>query len=658
MQIPTSGLLPSVVLLVAPTGGGKSLVRDVVASASPGVTLSISPLLALGADQESNLNLGICDECGAVAAFHVDEILNDNKKREEVLKECLTADSDSNKSIILFASPQATSRNEFWRKAIVECIKKDKLNLVCIDEVHLFCSFGMSFRDEIYNLKDSLFENLLAAPANGIDDASEDSTSGTVLKCPLLLMTATATKDTVDQFTLLSGIALDTSLNVFWPAGHMMCRREMNLIVEYTTSAAAKFKERATTLLEVHDSSKIMLYSNSRLRTEKNHESMLAWMNEAGFHGDSIVITGQYTKEEKFHRSRVFANTDGKDMVLPSRHDSNRTENDIAGHDSSTTAVENPYAHNSDAPDGIDGTDAAFDPYNPRILVASIDAISAGVNVPTVREVYLTEFACDTQSLLQASGRVARYEGASPQDNIFVNYISLEGLVYLIRRLYLPDVKAKRDGGFVSDATKLVPRDQYRLKQLQNIHEMVRLLVLPTRCLAITFEMISGNPYLPTPAESCFQPPCGQYCSFCRNEYYGPKGMFPLLSKRGIKEILMRIFIGGGVDSVGLAVPALSDWSVPDGMVKGIQAVQGSRKLLFGGRVTSDKPPEPVQIKKVLLLLYAAEILLFGNTYTADDKNKKNPIVIAQLNMSGGTPCLFDDEYWKLLPLQSEQESS
>ena len=59
MQIPTSGLPASAGLLVAPTGGGKSLVRDVVAAASPGITLSISPLLALGADQESNLNLSI-----------------------------------------------------------------------------------------------------------------------------------------------------------------------------------------------------------------------------------------------------------------------------------------------------------------------------------------------------------------------------------------------------------------------------------------------------------------------------------------------------------------------------------------------------------------------------------------------------------------------
>lgn len=182
MQIPTSGLPASAVLLVAPTGGGKSLVRDVVAAASPGVTLSISPLLALGADQESNLNLSIYDECGAVAAFHVDEILNDEKKREEVLKECMSADFENNKSVILFASPQAISEKVFWRKAIGDCIQHDKLNLVCVDEVHLFVSFGMSFRSEIYSLKEALFNSLLTSDGSIDDPTDEEPTSGTVLR--------------------------------------------------------------------------------------------------------------------------------------------------------------------------------------------------------------------------------------------------------------------------------------------------------------------------------------------------------------------------------------------------------------------------------------------------------------------------------------------
>jgi hypothetical protein len=39
-----------------------------------------------------------------------------------------------------------------------------------------------------------------------------------------------------------------------------MCHRELNLIVEYTTAALAKFKEQATILLEVNHSSKKVLH--------------------------------------------------------------------------------------------------------------------------------------------------------------------------------------------------------------------------------------------------------------------------------------------------------------------------------------------------------------------------------------------------------------
>jgi hypothetical protein len=63
----------------------------------------------------------------------------------------------------------------------------------------------MSFHSEIYSLKEALFDSLL--DSDGLmNDPSEETHSGTVLKCPLLVMTATTTKAIVDQFTLLSGI--------------------------------------------------------------------------------------------------------------------------------------------------------------------------------------------------------------------------------------------------------------------------------------------------------------------------------------------------------------------------------------------------------------------------------------------------------------------
>jgi hypothetical protein len=64
--------------------------------------------------QSQSWYLGIYDDCGTISVFHVDKILIDKKNQEEVIKECLSADIDFGKSIILFASPQAISENEFW----------------------------------------------------------------------------------------------------------------------------------------------------------------------------------------------------------------------------------------------------------------------------------------------------------------------------------------------------------------------------------------------------------------------------------------------------------------------------------------------------------------------------------------------------------------
>jgi superfamily II DNA helicase RecQ len=44
---------PGPVLLCQPTGGGKSMVRNIFAVSSPGVTINITPLLSLSADQHS-----------------------------------------------------------------------------------------------------------------------------------------------------------------------------------------------------------------------------------------------------------------------------------------------------------------------------------------------------------------------------------------------------------------------------------------------------------------------------------------------------------------------------------------------------------------------------------------------------------------------------
>jgi hypothetical protein len=60
-------------LCIRPTGGGKTLLFTAVAYCLKGVTLVITPLLSLGADQMLNLHCNTKDD-SSVTAFHLDEI--------------------------------------------------------------------------------------------------------------------------------------------------------------------------------------------------------------------------------------------------------------------------------------------------------------------------------------------------------------------------------------------------------------------------------------------------------------------------------------------------------------------------------------------------------------------------------------------------------
>ena len=90
-------------------------------------------------------------------------------------------------TIFLYTSPECLLR-EPWKSLMVRLIDKEILNLVCIDEIHLFVMFGITFRKEFTALRSSFLRHLLS----NVDPRYMYS-SGLCcdLKVPLLLMTAT-----------------------------------------------------------------------------------------------------------------------------------------------------------------------------------------------------------------------------------------------------------------------------------------------------------------------------------------------------------------------------------------------------------------------------------------------------------------------------------
>src|ERR1700730_17942482 len=119
------------VLLVMPTGSGKSLCYQLPGLARGGTTLVVSPLIALMDDQVAKLKeLGF-----SVAAIH------SGRERSASRQACI--DYLSGKLQFLFIAPERLRVPGF-----PEMLAKRRLSLIAIDEAHCISQWGHDFRPD------------------------------------------------------------------------------------------------------------------------------------------------------------------------------------------------------------------------------------------------------------------------------------------------------------------------------------------------------------------------------------------------------------------------------------------------------------------------------------------------------------------------------
>ena len=117
-----------------PTGSGKSLIYWLSGMMLGGVTLVISPLIALMGEQEEKLKAQGVE----VLAFHSGG--KQNKQIEQLKK---FANRSVNPSFI-FTSPERMATDGFFEYCIR--VRKNDIKLITIDEVHCVSQWGSSFR--------------------------------------------------------------------------------------------------------------------------------------------------------------------------------------------------------------------------------------------------------------------------------------------------------------------------------------------------------------------------------------------------------------------------------------------------------------------------------------------------------------------------------
>jgi len=165
--------------VLMPTGGGKSLCFQLAALKMPGVTLVVSPLIALMKDQVDALKAN-----GIPAEF-----INSTLTRAEI--DQIQEDALRGRIKILYAAPERLILPEFQ-----QFLKKISVSLLAIDEAHCISEWGHDFRPEYRNLK--MLRNLFP-------------------QVPAMALTATATtkvrEDIIGQLSLEKAKIFISSFN-------------------------------------------------------------------------------------------------------------------------------------------------------------------------------------------------------------------------------------------------------------------------------------------------------------------------------------------------------------------------------------------------------------------------------------------------------------
>jgi ATP-dependent DNA helicase RecQ len=160
---------PGRALVVAPTGGGKSLTYQLPAAVLPGTTLVISPLVALMEDQVRSLTAR-----GIEATYLASTLdLEERRRREAGLRE--------GRYKLVYAAPERLASDAFVRS-----LASMEISLVAIDEAHCISQWGHDFRPDYLRIGELLRRlrppRVLACTATATPDVRREIRSALALE--------------------------------------------------------------------------------------------------------------------------------------------------------------------------------------------------------------------------------------------------------------------------------------------------------------------------------------------------------------------------------------------------------------------------------------------------------------------------------------------
>lgn len=259
-EIITSVLNKKDTLTVLPTGGGKSLCYQVPALLFPGVTLVISPLIALMKDQVNQLKKN-----GIPA-----ELISSEYNLNQIIQ--ILDETKAGKIKLLYVSPERLQSTIF-----IEHLRSVTLSLIAIDEAHCISEWGHDFRPAYHKIAKikQVFPNV-----------------------PILALTATATnqikKEIIQKLQLVEPNVFQSTLKRENLSYHIVLSRD-------------KYGDLLRYFKKYRESS--IIFVRNRRQTQEISEFLLNNNIDAAF------FHAKLSKEEKEERQNNWTASDTQIMV-------------------------------------------------------------------------------------------------------------------------------------------------------------------------------------------------------------------------------------------------------------------------------------------------------------------------------------------------------
>ncbi len=230
-------------LIVMPTGGGKSLCFQVPALIHPGLTIVVSPLVALMEDQVQALR----SRSIAAAAVHYQMPKADRRK-------CLWQ-LEKGRLKLLYVSPEMLLSPPIWERL---CQPDLVVSSLILDEAHCLTQWGDSFRPSYLRLGAVRSALLQSKPAD--------------TKINLAAFTATAEPDV--QEAIRQGLQLQNP-QTFQTSPY---RSNLQLSVKFVFTQSQR-EQKLKQFIQSQNHTSGIVY----VRTRNESERLAAWLEKSGF---------------------------------------------------------------------------------------------------------------------------------------------------------------------------------------------------------------------------------------------------------------------------------------------------------------------------------------------------------------------------------------